>query len=428
MNKYVKVFTFILVAFLVSISTASAKTLTEVLAQVDAYRAAKNELSEGNKLTDSSVYIIGKHVFTSNHEIKAEELYFAGSTSGTILGKLEDVNLIEVSRKYNADTYEYGDWDLENITTVWGTPDDNYSDNDYTINYIDLEEQDNRTVINTDDSVVSYVGDLNEDNGYFTASLSDDKKTVVVNLLQDVTAINIDEVSQTNIINGLIKLLTNDGDNASVYSKIVLQAGTSTPTEITRADISDAGTLKTKVGTFLKTLMDVTYKDMISQSFNVTFEYDQELYKNDTSNTVYTVKFGKKVDVSKYFKLDNTDDKYYFTTIDGKQVLNIKNTFTVHAEQNAIDNFRGNKKDLEGATLYITWFPCNECAKRIIQNDIKEVVYARMYSDLKTVEAAELMFKKKGVIVRQFGNITTKEDTLKYQKTMFDLIKSFSKN
>ena len=108
-------------------------------------------------------------------------------------------------------------------------------------------------------------------------------------------------------------------------------------------------------------------------------------------------------------------------------ILNIKNTFTVHAEQNAIDNFRGNKREMEGSTLYITWFPCNECAKRIIQNDIKEVVYARMYSDLKTVEAAKIMFEKKGVLLRQFGNINTKEDTLKYQKRMFDLIKSFSK-
>ena len=105
--------------------------------------------------------------------------------------------------------------------------------------------------------------------------------------------------------------------------------------------------------------------------------------------------------------------------------LKIKNTFAVHAEQNAIDNFRGNKKDLEDATLYITWFPCNECAKRIIQNGIKEVVYARMYSYQDHIEATNIMFQKAGVKTRQFGGITTKEDTIKYQKAWKELLSSF---
>ena len=124
-----------------------------------------------------------------------------------------------------------------------------------------------------------------------------------------------------------------------------------------------------------------------------------------------------------------SDDDFPWDSLgeENDDILNIKNTFAVHAEQNAIDNFRGNKKDLEDSTLYITWFPCNECAKRIIQNDIKEVVYARMYSDEKSVAAANLMFEKKGVIVRQFGTITTKEKTVEYQNAMKKLINSFSK-
>ena len=42
---------------------------------------------------------------------------------------------------------------------------------------------------------------------------------------------------------------------------------------------------------------------------------------------------------------------------------------------NAILNYRGSKKDLEDAKIYVDLFPCNECAKIIIQSGIKEVIY-----------------------------------------------------
>ena len=50
-----------------------------------------------------------------------------------------------------------------------------------------------------------------------------------------------------------------------------------------------------------------------------------------------------------------------------------KYPFVVHAELNAILNARG--KNLTGAKIYISLFPCNECAKAIIQAGIKEVLY-----------------------------------------------------
>lgn len=49
-----------------------------------------------------------------------------------------------------------------------------------------------------------------------------------------------------------------------------------------------------------------------------------------------------------------------------------KHLFCVHAEANAILN--ANSK-VDGTTLYITEFPCNECAKLIIQSGIKKVIY-----------------------------------------------------
>ena len=46
--------------------------------------------------------------------------------------------------------------------------------------------------------------------------------------------------------------------------------------------------------------------------------------------------------------------------------------YVVHAELNAILN---SEKSLKGATLYVTKFPCNECAKAIIQSGISEVIF-----------------------------------------------------
>ncbi len=55
--------------------------------------------------------------------------------------------------------------------------------------------------------------------------------------------------------------------------------------------------------------------------------------------------------------------------------MDTKYAYVCHAELNAILNYRGSRKDLEGATLYVDLFPCNECAKLIIQSGIKEVIY-----------------------------------------------------
>lgn len=55
--------------------------------------------------------------------------------------------------------------------------------------------------------------------------------------------------------------------------------------------------------------------------------------------------------------------------------LETKYLYVCHAELNAILNYRGSRKDLENAKIYVDLFPCNECAKVIIQSGIKEVIY-----------------------------------------------------
>lgn len=74
--------------------------------------------------------------------------------------------------------------------------------------------------------------------------------------------------------------------------------------------------------------------------------------------------------------------------------------FVVHAEVNAIQNKVG---DIEGQSIYVTHFPCNDCAKVIIQSGLKTVVFPAdgMLPDRwKDQQAAALdMFKEAGVQV-----------------------------
>lgn len=86
------------------------------------------------------------------------------------------------------------------------------------------------------------------------------------------------------------------------------------------------------------------------------------------------------------------EDKFFPWDRKG-QTLMTKYPFVCHAELNAISNFRGNKKDLEGSKLYVTLFPCNDCAKLVIQNGIKEIIYLEdKYKETEGVKASKIMF------------------------------------
>lgn len=70
--------------------------------------------------------------------------------------------------------------------------------------------------------------------------------------------------------------------------------------------------------------------------------------------------------------------------------------YVAHSELNAILNYRGGS--LEGAKLYVTLFPCNECAKAIIQCGIRTVIYSNdKYSGTPSVRASRRMFDAAGV-------------------------------
>ena len=77
-----------------------------------------------------------------------------------------------------------------------------------------------------------------------------------------------------------------------------------------------------------------------------------------------------------------------------------KYQFVVHAELNAILNARGNS--LSGSKVYVALFPCNECAKAIIQAGIKEVIYlSDKYHDTPSTTASRRMLNAAGVKLTQ---------------------------
>lgn len=83
--------------------------------------------------------------------------------------------------------------------------------------------------------------------------------------------------------------------------------------------------------------------------------------------------------------------------------LETKYFYVCHAEMNAILNFRGSRKELQGATIYIDLFPCNECTKLIIQSGIKHIIYlSDKYAKTESVIASKKMLDECGVTYTQF--------------------------
>ena len=78
------------------------------------------------------------------------------------------------------------------------------------------------------------------------------------------------------------------------------------------------------------------------------------------------------------------------------EMLETKYAFVTHSELNAILNYRGGS--LSGAKLYVSLFPCNECAKAIIQAGIKTIVYeCDKYADEPSTKASKRMLDAAGV-------------------------------
>lgn len=97
--------------------------------------------------------------------------------------------------------------------------------------------------------------------------------------------------------------------------------------------------------------------------------------------------------------------------------LDTKYMYVCHAELNAILNSAHH--DLTGARVYVTLFPCNECAKAIIQSGVKEVLYlSDKYADSMATLASKRMLTSAGV---KFTQLFPKTKTIVLDLTAEEL-------
>ena len=68
------------------------------------------------------------------------------------------------------------------------------------------------------------------------------------------------------------------------------------------------------------------------------------------------------------------DDFFPWGTSDDP--LQDKHNYVVHAEANAVLNYRGSLKDLEGSTVYVTLFPCHDCAKILAMTAVSAAAFS----------------------------------------------------
>lgn len=89
---------------------------------------------------------------------------------------------------------------------------------------------------------------------------------------------------------------------------------------------------------------------------------------------------------------------------DSDDPLESKYAYVVHAERNAVLNFRGSLPELGGAVVYVTLFPCSECAKELLQVGIRRVIYAEPpRNNAGLAQAAVRMFELAGVECEQMN-------------------------
>ena len=96
------------------------------------------------------------------------------------------------------------------------------------------------------------------------------------------------------------------------------------------------------------------------------------------------------------FPIGCSDDEFPWA----REGEDTKYPYVVHAELNTILNATG--RNLRGARIYVSLFPCNECTKAIIQSGITEVIYlSDKYANTPLNIASKKMLSSAGISVRQ---------------------------
>ena len=100
----------------------------------------------------------------------------------------------------------------------------------------------------------------------------------------------------------------------------------------------------------------------------------------------------------------NFPDELIPTSGDSDEILKQKNTYMVHAELNAILNYKGQIQDLAGSTVYVTISPCTNCVLALSQVGITNVIYLEEYHRTEIHNAAIYLMNKCGINYKKFGD------------------------
>ena len=106
--------------------------------------------------------------------------------------------------------------------------------------------------------------------------------------------------------------------------------------------------------------------------------------------------------------------------VDKVGIENTKYPYIIHAEANAINNYQGPKEKLNDSTMYVTLFPCVDCAKKIVESGIKRVIYKDdKYNNTKDNACAKILLKYCGVEVidiKDLSNLSNHDIKYKIKK------------
>lgn len=153
--------------------------------------------------------------------------------------------------------------------------------------------------------------------------------------------------------------------------------------------------IKRKVGAVITD----KYDQIISSGFNGVPRYLKECItsKGECYRDIERERLAREL--CKELKQENGDT--VLKLVKGKIKL-LEKCRALHGEENAIMNLVGRGVDLTDSTIYVTTYPCNLCANKIVQAGIKKVVYFEPYP----VEEAKKILKEAGVETESFEGVT----------------------
>ena len=101
------------------------------------------------------------------------------------------------------------------------------------------------------------------------------------------------------------------------------------------------------------------------------------------------------------------EDRFPWGTKKEYGMKNLKYTYINHSEVVASHNYNGSFRDFEGGTLYVTLFPCINCAKEIALLGIKRVVYLNARKNCEDFECANILFNEVGIECVRFRDLNS---------------------